>query len=73
MVIEMEDSRCKLAAIKGHDPRCTSLVDGVVIEMEDLRQKSLVDSMAIEMDDTRCFQTTIEFDDLRCRNMPRMW
>ena len=33
VVIEMEDPRCKIAAIEVEDPRCKNLLSGVEIEV----------------------------------------
>ena len=47
VVIEMEDPRCKIAAIEAEDPRCKGMVRGVVIEMEVPRCKGLLQGVAI--------------------------
>jgi len=43
----MDDPRCKIAAIETEDPRCKSLLNGMVIEVEDFRCKSLRYSLTI--------------------------
>ena len=50
METEVEDHRCKIAAFKAEDPRCSTLLRGVVIEIEDPRCKIA----AIEIEDPRC-------------------
>jgi hypothetical protein len=50
MEAEMEDHRCRIAAVKTEDPRYGSLLRGVTIEIEDPRCRSL----EIEVEDPRC-------------------
>lgn len=74
VVIEMEDSRCKIAAIEADDPRCRGLLSGAVIEMEDPRCKDLskdvmLRGVAAEADDPRCKIMAIEVEDPRCRGL----
>jgi hypothetical protein len=73
LVIEMEDSRCKVAAVESEDPRCKCLLQGVEIEVEDPRYKSLRYSAAIEMDDPRCksmlSNAAMQMEDPRCQSM----
>lgn len=57
MVIEMNDHRCKVAAIEAEDRRCLSLLNRVVIGMED----------------PRCRIVAIEMEDPRCKNLNMMW
>jgi hypothetical protein len=54
MVTEMEDPRCKIAAIEAEDPRCKHLLSGVVIQVEDPRYKSLYYRVTLEIEDPRC-------------------
>jgi hypothetical protein len=72
-VIEMEDPRCRIAAIAMDDPRCKGLLSGVVIEMEDPRCKSLFYRVVLEMEDPRCNRVTIEMEDPRCRGLSMTW
>ena len=69
VVIEMEEPRCKIAAIQMEDPRCIGILRGVAIEMEDPRCKGLLKRVAIEMEDPRCRHVGIEMEDPRCRNL----
>jgi len=69
----MEDPRCKIAAIEMDDSRCSGLLNGMVIETEDLRCKSLRYRATNEMDDPRCARTAIEMEDPRCRSQSRAW
>lgn len=67
----MEDSRCRIAAIKVEDPRCRSLLMGVEIEMEDPRYKGphqdvILKGATIEIEDARCKRVGIEMEDPRC-------
>jgi hypothetical protein len=73
MVMVMEDSRYKIAAIEIDDPRCKELLHGIVIEMEDTRCKSLLYSVAIETVDPRCRLTATKLEDPRCGSLLRMW
>lgn len=68
----MDDPRCKIAAIETDDSRCSGLLNGMVIEMEDLRCKSLL-YRASGMEDPRCASTAIEMDDPRCNSLSRAW
>ena len=70
--IEMEDSRCRIAAVELDDARCKSLIQGVVIEAEDHRCKSLGYRATTEMEDPRCASVAMKIDDPRCQNM-RNW
>ncbi len=72
MVIEMESSRCRMAAIEIDDPRGKSLFTAVAIEMEDLRCRSLQARAVIEPEDYRYHRIGIEMEDPRCRNL-RNW
>ena len=69
VVIEMENARCRIAAIEVEDPRCCGLLRGVEVEMEDPRCKGLLHGVAIEVDDLRCKMVAIEVDDPRCRSL----
>jgi hypothetical protein len=71
-VIEMEDPRCRIAAMEMEDPRCNGLLRGVVIEMEDPRCESLSYRVALEMEDPRCRRATVEMEDPRCKDL-RNW
>jgi hypothetical protein len=57
MVMVMEDSRYKIAAIEIDDPRC----------------KELLYSVAIETVDPRCRLTATKLEDPRCGSLLRMW
>ena len=73
VVIEMEDSRYKMAAIEAEDPRCGNLLNGVVIEMEDFRCKSLVNRVVIKIEDPRCNRVPIHMEDPRCKSLFMTW
>ena len=72
-VIEMEDPRCKIAAIEVEDPRCKNLLSGVVIEVEDPRCKSLYYRVALEMEDPRCNRVAVRMEDPRCQSLLMTW
>ena len=72
-VVEMEDPRCRIAAIEFDDPRCKGLLSGVVIEMEDPRFKSLFYRVVLEMEDPRCQRVTVEVEDPRCKSGLMIW
>ena len=74
VVIEMEDPRCRIAAIAIEDPRCKGMLGGVEIEMEaprcmGLLRGVLLNRVAIEMEDPRCRHVGIEMEDPRCRSL----
>jgi hypothetical protein len=73
LVIEMEFSRCKIAAIEIQDPRCSSLLEGIAIGTEDSRCRSLVEGMALEVDDARCAYARIKMEDPRCQELRARW
>ena len=73
VVIEMEDPRCKIAAIEVEDPRCKNLLSGVEIEVEDPRCKSLYYRVALEMEDPRCKRATVKIEDPRCKSGLMIW
>jgi hypothetical protein len=73
MVMDMEDSRCKIAAIEIEHPRCKEQWNGIVIETEDFRCKSLSTRKVIEIEDSRCSLTAMKMEDPRCGNLLRMW
>jgi hypothetical protein len=72
-VIEMEDPRCRIAAIEMEDLRCRSSLNGVVIEFEDLRCKSLIDRVVLEVEDARCHRMAIKMEDPRCKSLLMTW
>jgi len=72
-VIEMDDPRCKIAAIEMDDHRCSGLLNGMVVQMEDFRCKSLHYRATNEMEDPRCGGNATEMDDPRCRGLSRAW
>ena len=72
-VIEMEDPRCRIAALEAEDPRCKNLLSGVVIEVEDLRCKSLLYRVALEIEDPRCNRVPSKMEDPRCKNLLVPW
>ena len=55
----MEDPRCKIAAVRTEDPRCSSLLRGVVLELE--------------IEDPRCRKLEIEVEDPRCKALLVRW
>ena len=73
VVIEMEEHRCKIAAAGMEDPRCQSLLDGLVVEMEDQRCKSLRTRLTIEIEDRRSNSVAIRMEDPRCSNLHNRW
>jgi len=73
MEAEMEDHRCRIAAVKTEDPRYGSLLRGVTIEIEDPRCCSLLRGIEIEVDDPRCRSLEIEVEDPRCKAMFMIW
>jgi hypothetical protein len=73
MVIAMESSRCKMAAIEMHDPRCSSLLVAVAIEIEDCRCASLVEGPALKVDDARYSYVPHRMEDPRCQNLRTKW
>jgi hypothetical protein len=73
MVIEVECSRCKTAAIKADDPRCSSLLVGVAIEIEDSRCMSLAEGLTLEVDDARYRHVRVNMEDPRCRALHAIW
>ncbi len=73
MVIEMEFSRCKIAAIEIQDLRCSSLLAGVTIEMEDSRCRGLNERRELEVDDARCAHAPIKVEDPRCWSLRTKW
>jgi hypothetical protein len=72
MEMDMEDPRCKIAAMEMEDLRCRNTVDAVVICMEDLRCQCLRDHIVIEMEDCRCRSERTEMEDARCQGL-RNW
>lgn len=72
-VIEMDDPRCKIAAIGIDDSRCRGLLNGMIVEMEDLRCIGLHYRASNRMEDPRCGGTAHEMDDPRCRGLSRDW
>jgi len=73
MVVDMEDSRCRIAAIEFDDPRCKNSLGAAEIAMEDHRCIGLRRPAVTEFDDPRCRSTAMEADDPRCRGMLGMW
>jgi hypothetical protein len=73
VVINMEDPRCRIAAIDAEDPRCKNLLCGVEIGLEDPRSMSLPFRVVIGMEDPRCRIETAETEDPRCMNLNMMW
>jgi len=72
-VIEMEDSRCRIVALKMDELRCRSELNGVATEMEDLRCKSLSNRLALEIEDPRCGGIAMQTEDPRCNNLHLNW
>lgn len=73
VVIEMEFSECKVAAIGINDPRGRGLLNAVAIEAEDSRCRNLVEGLVLEVDDARCMQTSMKMEDPRCRSLHMNW
>ena len=72
-VIEMEDPRCRIAALEMDDLRCKGLLSGVMIEVEDPRYKSLHYRVALEIEDPRCNRVPIKMEDPRCTSLLVPW
>ena len=72
-VIEMEDPRCRIAALEMDDLRCKGLLSGVMIEVEDPRYKSLYYRAALEIEDPRCNRVPIKMEDPRCTSLLVPW
>jgi ribosome-associated protein YbcJ (S4-like RNA binding protein) len=72
-VIEMDDSRYKIAAVEMDDLRSKSLLSGVTIEMEDRRCKSLINRVVPEAEDYRCNHVAMKMEDPRCQNLSMIW
>jgi hypothetical protein len=68
----MEDSRCKIAAMRTEDLRCKGLTTGVEVEM-DPRYKGLCYGMATETEDPRCKRAVTEMEDPRCKGLNQAW
>ena len=64
----MEESRCRVAAMRTEDSRCNKLIAGVVVEM-DPRYKGLWLGLVAEMEDPRCRIAVTEMEDPRCRGL----
>jgi hypothetical protein len=72
-VIEMESSRCKMAAIGMDDPRGAGLLKAVAIEAEDSRCGSLAEGRMLEVEDPRCGSVRIAMEDHRCQSLYMKW
>jgi hypothetical protein len=72
MVIDMEDSRCRIAAMRTEDLRCKGLITGADIET-DPRYRGLGYGRETEMDDPRCKSVVIAMEDPRCKGLNRAW
>jgi hypothetical protein len=44
-----------------------------VIEIEDLRCKSLLNRVVLEIEDSRCSCVAIKMEDPRCKNLHSTW
>jgi hypothetical protein len=75
METQMEDPRCKIAAVRTEGPRRSSLLRGVTIEMEDPRCSSLLRGVVLELEieDPRCRKLEIEVEDPRCKALLVRW
>ena len=71
--IEMEDPRCKIAALKARNSDSYNLLDGVTVGIEDARCSSLQLSMAGGIEDPRYARQDIQMEDPRCVGMFRSW
>jgi len=72
-VNEMDDARCKIAAIEMDELRGRSPLSGVAIEMEDLRCLGLSNRVALEIEDDRFSRLAIQMEDPRCNNLHSIW
>jgi hypothetical protein len=72
-VIDMEFSRCKMAAIQIDDPRCVGIHTAVSSEVEDSRCRYLAEGKVLEVDEGCCRSVTIAVEDPRCRNLYSKW
>ena len=73
MVTDMEDSRCKIAAMEIEHSRCKELWNGIDLETEDTRCKSLLPRRTIEIEDPRCSLTGMKMEDPRCGGLLGKW
>ena len=71
--MDMEDSRCKIAAIEIEHLRCKEHWNGVDLETEDFRCKSLATRRTIEIEDPRCSPIGMKMEDPRCGSLLRAW
>ncbi len=67
LVTDMEDPRCRVAAVESEDLRCKFLLQGMEIEVEDLRCRNLGYNRAVGMEDPRCNRVAMVMDDPRCQ------
>jgi len=72
MVMNMEDPRYKIVAMKMESLRCRSELDAVVLEIEDPRCQNLHNRAVLEIEDSRCKCEGVEVEDPRCKDM-RNW
>jgi hypothetical protein len=68
----MEESRCRIAAMRSEDLRCKGLITGVVVDI-DPRYKGLYYGRSTEMEDPRCRSAVVEMEDPRCKGLNRAW
>ena len=73
VVMDMEDSRCKIAAMEIEHSRCKEMWNGIVIETEDFRCKSLATRRTIEIEDPRCSPMGMKMEDPRCGGLLGKW
>ena len=71
--MDMEDSRCKIAAIEIEHSRCKEMWNGIDLETEDSRCKSLATRRTIEIEDPRCSPMGMKMEDPRCGGLLGKW
>jgi hypothetical protein len=72
-VVEMEFSRCKMAAIGIDDPRCAGLHSTVTIVVEDSRCMTLVEGQMLETDGPCGRNVAVKMEDPRCQSLYITW
>ena len=72
-VIEMEDPRCKVAAIEMEDSRLKGFRNGMEIVIEDLRCERLPSRVALQTEDPRCMHVVTVMEDPRCQWIQMKW
>jgi hypothetical protein len=71
--IEMEDPRCKIAAVKAGNSDSYNLLDGVTVGIEDPRCSSLPLGITAAIEDARYMRQELRMEDPRCMSMLGRW